>query len=61
MDCFYFLFYLWYSVMVMIVVIGVGMVVSVIIGKFYVNVFMCNKVGYECVYIFCFVNKGMIM
>lgn len=52
MDCFYLLLYLWYSVMVMIVVIGVGMVVSVIIGKFYVNVFMCNKVGYECMYIF---------
>lgn len=61
MDRFYSLSYLWYSATAMIVVIGVGMAVSAITGKPYVNASTCNKAGYERAHIFCFANKGMTM
>lgn len=60
MDRFYSLSYLWYSATAMIVVIGVGMAVSAITGKPYVNASTCNKAGYERAHIF-FANKGMTM
>lgn len=45
MDRFYSLSYLWYSATAMIVVVGVGMAVSAITGKPYVNAFPYNKAG----------------
>lgn len=63
MDRFYSLSYLWYSATAMIVVIGVGMAVSAITGKPYVNASTCNRAGYERAHIFFFflANKGIIM
>lgn len=61
MDRFYSLSYLWYSATAMIVVIGVGMAVSAITGKPYVNASTCNKAGYERAHIFFFANKGIFM
>lgn len=61
MDRFYSLSYLWYSATAMIVVIGVGMTVSAITGKPYVNASTCNKAGYERTHNFFFANKGMVM
>lgn len=63
MDRFYSLSYLWYSATAMIVVVGVGMAVSAITGKPYVNAFPYNKAGNVHAYkkIFLFFNKGMVM
>lgn len=63
MDRFYSLSYLWYSATAMIVVVGVGMAVSAMTGKPYVNAFPYNKAGNVHAYkkIFLFFNKGMVM
>lgn len=63
MDRFYSLSYLWYSATAMIVVVGVGMAVSAITGKPYVNACPYNKAGNVHAYkkIFLFFNKGMVM
>lgn len=60
MDRFYSLSYLWYSATAMIVVVGVGMAVSAITGKPYVNAFPYNKAGNVHAYkkIFLFFTRG---
>lgn len=60
MDRFYSLSYLWYSATAMIVVVGVGMAVSAITGKPYVNAFPYNKADKVRIKNFLFLNKGVV-